>query len=222
MTDTYYRKHPPLAGPRTRDTGLWWKRPFDVALGGIALLLASPLILGLAIAIELEDGGPPLFAQDRVGLRGQRFRMWKLRTMRAGCDQEPHRRTAADWFTGRADGGQFKTLGDPRITRVGRLLRRFDLDELPQLFNVVRGDMSLVGPRPAIPYELAHYQPAYFRRLAVPPGITGLWQVSGRDRLSAAEMMALDLEYVREASPWLDLRVLARTGTALLDAAARR
>ena len=221
MTDTY-AKRPPLAGSGSRDAGLWWKRPFDVALGGIALLLAAPLIAALAIAIELEDGGSALFAQDRVGLRGRPFRMWKLRTMRTDCDQALHQRTAADWFTGRARGDGYKTLSDPRVTRVGRLLRRFDLDELPQLFNVVRGDMSLVGPRPAIPYELAHYEPAYFRRLTVPPGMTGLWQVSGRDRLSAAEMMELDLEYVREVSPWLDLRVLARTAPALLDAAARR
>jgi lipopolysaccharide/colanic/teichoic acid biosynthesis glycosyltransferase len=143
--------------------------------------------------------------------------MWKLRTMRAGCEQATHRGAAAEWFRGGATGGSYKTLGDPRITRLGRWIRRFDLDELPQLFNVLRGDMSLVGPRPAIPYELSLYQPAYFRRLAVPPGITGLWQVSGRARLSGPEMMELDLRYVRDASPWLDLLVLARTGAAVLD-----
>ena len=220
MPDTLAR--PPLAGRRAAAPDLWWKRPFDVVLGTILLLAALPVILCLGVAVELEDAGPAFFAQDRVGLRGRQFRIWKLRSMRAGADQAAHRRTAADWFTGRAAGDRFKTLADPRITRVGRLLRRFDLDELPQLFNVLRGDMSLVGPRPAIPYELAHYEPDYFRRLAVPPGMTGLWQVSGRDRLSAAEMMELDLRYVREASPWLDLRVLARTGPALLATAAGR
>ena len=221
MPDTCLARSP-LAERRAGASGLWWKRPFDVVLGTLALLAALPLILCLAVAVELEDAGPAFFAQDRVGLRGRRFRMWKLRTMRPGCEQATHRRTAADWFTGRAAGDRYKTLADPRITRVGRLLRRFDLDELPQLFNVLRGDMSLVGPRPAIPYELSHYEPAYFHRLAVPPGMTGLWQVSGRHRLSGPEMMELDLRYVREASPWLDLRVLARTGPALLASAAGR
>ena len=207
---------------RASVSSLWWKRPFDVVLGTALLLITLPVILCLALGVELEDGGPAFFAQERVGHRGRRFRMWKLRTMHAGCEQVTHRRTAANWFTGRADGSAYKTLADPRITRVGRLLRRFDLDELPQLLNVMTGDMSLVGPRPAIPYELEHYEPVYFRRLAVPPGMTGLWQVSSREQLSAAEMMDLDLQYVREISPWLDLQVLARTGAALVAAAARR
>ncbi|HKF77288.1 MAG TPA: sugar transferase [Candidatus Dormibacteraeota bacterium] len=200
---------------------LWWKRPTDLLLGSLALLVALPLVLCLAIVVVLDDAGPAFFSQARVGVGGRPFRMWKLRTMRAGCEQDTHRLTAADWFTGRCTGDRYKTLADPRITRAGRLLRRCDLDELPQLFNVLLGDMSLVGPRPAIPYELDHYEPAYFSRFSVPPGITGLWQVSGRDRLSAAEMMELDLRYVREASPWLDLRVLLRTGPALLAAARR-
>jgi len=220
MTDTV-PSHPLATRRRTRRRALWWKRPFDLVLGGIAFALAVPLIVALAIAVELEDGGPAFFAQERVGRRGERFHMWKLRTMRDGCEQATHRHTAADWFAGQPVEGSYKTLADPRITRVGRWLRRFDLDELPQLFNVLRGDMSLVGPRPAIPYELSLYQPVHFRRLAVLPGITGLWQVSGRARLSAAEMMELDLRYVREASPWLDLRVLARTGGAVLGGEGR-
>jgi lipopolysaccharide/colanic/teichoic acid biosynthesis glycosyltransferase len=221
MHDTHLARQL-LAERRAGVPDLRWKRPLDVALGAIALLVALPLIVCLGVAVELEDCGPAFFRQDRVGLHGRQFRIWKLRTMRTGCEQETHQRTAVDWFTGRANGDRYKTLADPRITRVGRLLRRFDLDELPQLFNVLLGDMSLVGPRPAIPYELTHYEPAYFRRLTVPPGMTGLWQVSGRDHLSAAEMMELDLRYVREASPWMDLQVLARTGPALLAAAARR
>jgi lipopolysaccharide/colanic/teichoic acid biosynthesis glycosyltransferase len=217
MTNTSLTR--PLASGGAATPNLWWKRPFDLVLGGIALVVSLPLMCCLAVAVTLEDGGPALFEQDRVGRHGGRFRMWKLRTMRAGCEQGTHRRTAADWFGGRAAAGdRYKTLADPRITRVGRLLRRLDLDELPQLFNVVRGEMSLVGPRPAIPYELAHYQPAYFGRLEVPPGMTGLWQVSGRDRMSAAEMMALDLRYARQVSPWLDLRIMARTPAALLAA----
>jgi lipopolysaccharide/colanic/teichoic acid biosynthesis glycosyltransferase len=211
----------PQSLSQSRTAILWWKRPFDLLLGGIALLLAVPLICCLAIAVTLEDGGSALFEHERVGLRGRCFRMWKLRTMRAGCEQGPHQRCAVDWFTGKAVGDRYKTLDDPRVTRVGRFLRRLDLDELPQLFNVVLGDMSLVGPRPAIPYELAHYQPAYYRRFTVPPGMTGLWQVSDRDRLSAAEMMELDLRYASEASPWRDLRVMARTVPALVTAARR-
>lgn len=212
---------PWLAVGPARPSALWWKRPFDLVLGTIALLVALPLIICLAMAVLLESPGPAFFGQERVGHRARRFRIWKLRTMHAGCDQGPHERAAADWFEGRATGDRFKTLADPRITGVGVLLRRTSLDELPQLLNVVLGDMSLVGPRPAIPYELEHYRPEHFRRFDVPPGVTGLWQVTRRDRLSAAEMMKLDLRYVREASPWLDLKVLAMTAPALLLAAAR-
>lgn len=202
-------------------SALWWKRPLDLLLGTIALLVALPLILCLAGAVLLDSAGPAFFGQERVGYRGRRFRMWKLRTMYTGNDQTVHQCAAADWFAGRAGGDRYKSLADPRITRVGGLLRRTNLDELPQLLNVVLGDMSLVGPRPAIPYELVHYRPAYFQRLGVPPGMTGLWQVTRRDQLSAAEMMELDLRYVRDASPWLDLKVLAMTAPALLASAAR-
>ena len=219
MTDT--RLTLPAASGRHAARNLWWKRPFDLVLGGAALLVTAPLIGFLAAAVILEDGGPALFEQDRVGFHGRAFRMWKLRTMRVDCDQAAHQRGVTDWFRGRPAGHRYKTLADARVTRVGRLLRRLDLDELPQLFNVLHGDMSLVGPRPAIPYELAHYQPSYFGRLDVPPGMTGLWQVSDRAGMSAAEMMALDLRYAREASPWLDLSVMARTVLAVLAAARR-
>ena len=214
-----YLAEPPLAA-RHWPVRLWWKRPLDLLVGTIALLVALPVILVLALAVAVESPGPAFFGQERVGFQGRRFRMWKLRTMKVGCDDALHRRTARDWFAGRAGhGDRYKTLADDRITRVGRLLRRINLDELPQLVNVVLGDMSLVGPRPAIPYELAHYDPVYYKRLNVPPGITGLWQVTRRDRLSAAEMMELDLQYVRDASPWLDLSVLARTWPAVLASA---
>src|SRR6266436_5778897 len=135
---------------------LGWKRPYDLVLATIALLGALPLILCLALAVVLDSPGPAFFEQERVGLEGRRFRIWKLRSMRADCDQAVHRRAAARWFAGRAGSDGYKSLDDPRITRVGRLLRRTNLDELPQLLNVVKGDMSLVGPRPAIPYELTH------------------------------------------------------------------
>ena len=220
MPRTYELARPRLALGPTLLPALWWKRPLDLVLATVALLLVLPLMLVLALAVVVESPGPALFGQERVGRDGRLFRMWKLRSMHVDCDQSAHKRAAATWFAGRADGAAFKTLADPRITRVGRLLRRTNLDELPQLLNVLLGDMSLVGPRPAIPYELIHYRRAYFARLNVPPGITGLWQVTRRDRLSAAEMMRLDLRYVRQASLWLDLKVLAMTPAALVTSAA--
>jgi len=220
MSRTFPAERPLTLGPAVAPA-LGWKRPFDLVLGTIALVGALPLILCLALAVVLDSPGPAFFRQERVGRNGRRFRIWKLRSMHAGCDQAAHRRAAARWFAARPTGDGYKSLDDPRITRLGRLLRRSNLDELPQLFNVVRGDMSLVGPRPAIPYELDHYRGADFQRLSVPPGITGLWQVSRRDRLSAAEMMELDLRYVREASTWLDLRILVMTVPAVLASARR-
>jgi lipopolysaccharide/colanic/teichoic acid biosynthesis glycosyltransferase len=183
------------------------------------LAALGPLLVVLAIAILLESGGPAFYKQERVGIHGRRFRMWKLRTMRVNNDEKAHREAAAKWFEGRQSSNGYKTLDDPRITRVGRVLRRTSLDELPQMFNVLRGDMSIVGPRPAIPYELDLYEPEYFRRQEVPPGITGLWQVSGRENISAGKMMDLDLSYVREASLSLDLMILIKTGPAVLGSA---
>jgi lipopolysaccharide/colanic/teichoic acid biosynthesis glycosyltransferase len=201
---------------------LWWKRVLDLMVGGACLIMALPVIGLLALLVKLESPGPAFFRQERIGRFGAHFRIFKLRTMQVGCDETPHREAAAAWFAGRAVDERYKTLADPRITRVGRILRRLDLDELPQLFNVVRGEMSLVGPRPAIPYELAHYRPEYLERFLVPPGITGLWQVTQRECLSAPEMMQLDLQYVKEASLWLDLKILLMTVPALVAAALGR
>jgi lipopolysaccharide/colanic/teichoic acid biosynthesis glycosyltransferase len=199
---------------------LWWKRPLDLLAAIVLLVPGLPLIGVLALLVAFESRGPVFFRQERVGQHGTRFRIWKLRSMRHGCPDETHRVAVSEWFAGHPDAEPYKTLADPRVTgRVGRWLRRVDLDELPQLFNVLRGEMSLVGPRPAIPYELGLYQPAYLDRLEVPPGLTGLWQVTSRDRLSAAEMMTLDLRYVRDASLGLDLRILALTAVAVLGAA---
>jgi lipopolysaccharide/colanic/teichoic acid biosynthesis glycosyltransferase len=206
-------------GAPSPDHGLWWKRPLDLAIG-IPLTFASlPLIAVLALLVGADSPGPAFFRQERVGRAGRSFRMWKLRTMQTGCRDDRHRQAAAAWFAGRASAGDYKTLEDPRITRVGRWVRRLELDELPQLFNVLHGEMSLVGPRPAIPYELTHYQPTYLDRLKVPPGMTGLWQVTRRERLSAAEMMELDLRYVRRASPWLDVKTLVRTAGVVVGRA---
>jgi lipopolysaccharide/colanic/teichoic acid biosynthesis glycosyltransferase len=192
------------------------KRLVDLAGAGIALLLLSPLMLAIALAIRLDSAGPALFFQDRVGQDGRVFRMWKFRSMYLGSVDQPHRSAAAAWFAAKPRPDGYKLRDDARVTRVGRWLRRTSLDELPQLFNVLRGDMSLVGPRPAIPYELTYYEPAYFARQLVKPGMTGLWQVLGRDQLPASEMMSLDARYVREQSLGLDLRILALTLPALL------
>lgn len=210
-------------GSRSSDSvgRMWWKRPLDLTLGVSLAVGLLPVLCALALLVRMESGGPIFFLQERVGIAGRRFNIYKFRTMHLNSDENPHRAAAARWFAGHTNGNGFKSLHDPRITRVGRFLRRFSLDELPQLLNVLRGEMSLVGPRPAIPYELEYYLPAYFDRQRVPPGITGLWQVSGRDRVSAARMMEIDLRYVREASLWLDLRILARTAAAVLSSAVR-
>lgn len=188
----------------------WWKRPFDLAVTVPLMVLALPLILVLAAVVRFDSPGPAFFLQERVGIGGSRFRMWKLRSMRTDARQEAHERAAEAWFTD-PTLARYKSLEDPRITRLGRYLRRSNLDELPQLFNVLRGEMSLVGPRPAIPYELKFYRPQDFDRQAVRPGITGVWQLSDRDRISATRMMELDARYVSTQSPWLDARILFDT-----------
>lgn len=194
---------------------LVWKRPLDLVLGAAALVVLAPAVLAIGVLIRIDSPGPALFRQQRVGRNGLSFQMWKFRSMYVRSDDAPHREAAAAWFAAAPSPGGYKLRDDPRITRMGRLLRRTSLDELPQLLNVIRGEMSLVGPRPAIPYELAHYEPTYFERQLVKPGMTGLWQVLGRDRLPAPEMMALDRRYVRECSLLLDLKILATTIPAL-------
>src|ERR671935_653441 len=183
----------PISLPRPRWLHAAMKRLIDLVVGLALLTFLAPLILLIVAAIRLDSPGPALYRQRRIGKNGVLFEMWKFRSMHSDSDDRNHREAAAAWFAGDAAPGGYKAKRDPRVTRVGRLLRRTSLDELPQVFNVVRGEMSLVGPRPAIPYELAYYQTAYFERQAVKPGMTGLWQISGRDRLAAPQMMALDL-----------------------------
>ncbi len=196
------------------------KRVLDLVLLVPILLVAGPLMALVALAIWLCDGRPILFRQVRLGMGGRPFEMLKFRTMRPASDAA-HREYAARWIEqGRpfsdGDGAVYKMADDPRITRLGAILRRFSLDELPQLINVVRGEMSLIGPRPAIPYEVEHYQPWHRRRLEAPPGLTGLWQVSGRNRLSFDEMVRLDIDYIDHWSVARDLAILARTPRAVL------
>ncbi|MGL6211271.1 MAG: sugar transferase [Paracoccaceae bacterium] len=188
-----------------------WKRALDVCLVLMGLGAVAPIGLAIALAIWLTDGGPVFFVQKRVGLDGRLFGMVKFRSMRQGAE------SLKAGLTGDRDGLCFKSRQDPRVTRVGRVLRRLSLDELPQLWNVLVGEMSLVGPRPALPEEVAAY-PAHARgRLAVLPGITGLWQVSGRADIGFDEMIALDLTYARDVTLRGDLAILSRTAGAVLS-----
>ncbi len=176
-------------------------RVVDATLAGVGLAIASPVLAAAAVAIKLDDGGPVLYRQRRVGLRGREFELVKLRTMKIGAERE--------------GAGYAVVEGDPRITRAGRALRRLSIDEIPQLWNVVRGDMSLIGPRPTLAYQVDQYTPRQRRRLDIKPGITGWAQVHGRARLPWDERIELDVWYVEHRSPWVDLKILARTPAAL-------
>jgi lipopolysaccharide/colanic/teichoic acid biosynthesis glycosyltransferase len=192
------------------------KRLLDVILCAVGLLVLFPVLVGIALAVRLTSRGPALFRQERLGLGARPFTCLKFRTMYVDAPDALHREYVTRLLTEAAPpsggiGGLFKLEHDPRVTPIGRWLRRTSLDELPQLVNVLRGDMSLVGPRPALAWETELYRPEEHRRFEVLPGITGLWQVSGRSRLSMREALALDVEYVRRRSLTLDLWILART-----------
>ena len=176
-------------------------RALDIASASVGLVLASPFLAAAAIAIKLDGGGPVLYRQQRIGKDGREFELVKLRTMVVGAEGQ-----GAGWAVDH---------GDPRITRVGSMLRRVSLDELPQLWNVVRGEMSLIGPRPTLAYQVEQYTPHQRRRLDVRPGITGWAQVQGRASLPWEERIELDVWYVEHRSPLLDLKILARTPLAL-------
>jgi lipopolysaccharide/colanic/teichoic acid biosynthesis glycosyltransferase len=177
-------------------------RAVDMAGAGLGLAVAAPVLAAAAVAIKLEDRGPVLYRQRRVGLRGEEFELLKLRTMVLGAERQ--------------GAGFAVNRGDPRITRVGRVLRRLSLDELPQLWNIVRGEMSLVGPRPTLAYQVEQYTERQRRRLEVKPGLTGWAQIHGRAALPWRERIELDVWYVEHRSPWLDLEILLRTPLALL------
>jgi lipopolysaccharide/colanic/teichoic acid biosynthesis glycosyltransferase len=197
-------------------------RALDVAVSAVLLLVLSPVFLVLTIAIRLDSSGRALYRQRRVGRNQEPFTVNKFRTMHSGAGHETHREFVIGLIAARElapgetqaqrdESNFFKMANDTRVTRVGRFLRKSSLDELPQLWNVLRGDMSLVGPRPPIPYEVEHYPPHWFDRFAVKPGMTGLWQVNGRSELGLEEMIALDVEYARTRSLWLNVKILART-----------
>jgi len=188
------------------------KRIIDVVFSGLFLLVGAPFLAVVALAIKLDSRGPVIFKQTRVGRGGRHFTFYKFRSM--AIDAE--RRKDEIEHLNEVSGPVFKVRNDPRVTRVGRILRRFSLDELPQFYNVLKGDMSLVGPRPPLPEEVRRYQPWHLKRLSVTPGITCLWQVNGRSRIGFDEWVRLDLEYIAKRSILLDVIIIARTVPAVL------
>jgi exopolysaccharide biosynthesis polyprenyl glycosylphosphotransferase len=210
--------------PNTANKGMiWWvsssqayhysKRAIDIVLAMITLILLSPIFVLVALMIKLDSPGPVFFIQTRVGKWGKLFSCLKLRSMYV--DAEARKSELASF--NEADGPVFKIKDDPRITRIGRIIRKWSLDEIPQLINVLRGEMSLVGPRPPLPSEVAQYEYYQLRRLDVKPGITGLQQVSGRSNLDFTEWISLDIEYIERRSLWFDMLILLRTIPAVIS-----
>ncbi|MFN0150786.1 MAG: sugar transferase [bacterium] len=204
----------PMKGP-----ALFLKRLLDVGAAFVCIVILSPVFLVIALAIRMTSKGPVFFRQNRVGQGGREFTFYKFRTMRVDTDERLHREYARNFINGSGthrDGAPdaqpvFKLTNDPRVTPVGRMLRKTSLDELPQLLNIVRGEMSLVGPRPPIAYEIQHYKEWHRRRLEAKPGLTGLWQVSGRSSVPFNEMVLMDLYYIDNWSLWSDFKILLRT-----------
>jgi lipopolysaccharide/colanic/teichoic acid biosynthesis glycosyltransferase len=201
--------------PTGRDVPQSWltlKRAIDIIVGSLILIVAAPIVALAALAIACVTGGTPFFAQERVGMSGRRFKMYKLRTMVTGA----HAMRQSVMHLNEVDGPVFKIRNDPRLHPLGRFLRQTSIDELPNLFNVVLGDMSLVGPRPALPSEVEHYDAVARRRLSVPQGVTCLWQINGRSQVSFEYWMELDNRYVDQWTPWGDLLIVAKTIPAVL------
>lgn len=199
------------------------KRISDILIAALTLAIFSPFWFLIALLIKFDSKGPTFYAQERVGMDGRIFVVYKFRTMRVDADSEIHREYQRKFIAGDAEANvgdaqmpAYKLRNDPRVTRVGRLLRRLSLDEVPQLFNVLRGDMSVVGPRPPIPYEVEAYELRHRKRLDMKPGLTGLWQVSGRNRLPFEEMVKLDLFYIENWSLLFDLKIILRTVLVML------
>jgi lipopolysaccharide/colanic/teichoic acid biosynthesis glycosyltransferase len=194
-------------------SGAWVKRLLDLTGSCLALVLLSPLFALIIIAIRCEGPGPAMFTQTRVGRQGRLFKIYKFRSMHVDAEARLHGLLASNQHR---QGVTFKLKHDPRVTRVGHWLRKLSFDELPQFFNVLVGDMSLVGPRPPIPREVAHYTLADRRRLAAPPGITCIWQISGRAEIDFPQQVELDVLYIETQCLWQDLRILAKTLPAVV------
>ena len=202
----------PLHCGHVPEIGLLMKRGLDIVLASMAVTVLSPLVLAIAIAVKLDSHGPVFYLSERIGKKGRVFRCIKFRTM----VRDAEKRRAEIMHMNERDGVLFKITDDPRITRLGRILRKYSLDELPQFFNVLRGEMSIVGPRPPLASEVREYKLNHLRRLDVMPGITGLWQVQARQDPSFDNYISLDVSYVDNWSVWLDLKILARTVVVVL------
>ncbi len=203
---------PPWLGQRQPG----WKRGFDVLVSGAAAVCLLPFLLLIALLIRIVSPGPVLFAQERVGYLGRKFKLWKFRTMRLHADSSVHRDQVTREMQSEDPLTKLDSFRDPRVIPCGRWLRLTGLDELPQLFNILRGDMSVIGPRPDPVYAADQYQPWHAARLDVLPGVTGLWQVSGKNRTTFKQMIRLDIAYARRLSPWLDLKILLKTPLAIV------
>lgn len=206
---------PPTVVPRSR-RNYAVKRVFDFFVSLIAIILLSPIFLLVALLVKLDSKGPALFHQERIGEAGKPFQVYKFRSMRANSDDAVHRAAVAKFLEGKKiaeEGGEnvYKLAKDPRITRVGGFIRATSLDELPQLFNILRGDMSLVGPRPALRYEVEQYRYRHRYRLLVKPGLTGIWQVYGRSKVDFETLVSMDLHYVTDGTFWLDMKLILLT-----------
>jgi lipopolysaccharide/colanic/teichoic acid biosynthesis glycosyltransferase len=199
------------------------QRCFDIVFALVLIILVSPILVGVALAVRLDSRGPAFFRQRRVGYLEREFTLFKFRSMRVDADPQAHQEYVTALIKGEKSNPSgereslYKVAVDNRITGVGRWIRRWSLDELPQLFNVLRGDMTLVGPRPAIPYEVAEYPSWYRERFSVKPGLTGYWQVSGRSERTYEEMVRLDIEYAKRRSLGLDLSILLKTPWVVLS-----
>lgn len=221
-SETVVRASPETLAEQPRALTLAVCRTLDLLIAGVLFILCTPVLLVACALIRLESPGPAIFRQRRLGRNRRPFTVHKLRTMRLAADPEVHRQYVDQLINGQetthSDGERdlYKLANDDRVTRVGRLLRRTSLDELPQLLDVLRGPMSLVGPRPVIPYEAELYPEAYNRRFAVKPGLTGLWQVSGRSECSYREMVALDIAWAERCSVGGYISIVARTPLVLL------
>ncbi len=222
-----YPVHSTFSASVKRDKAVYYllKRGLDAALAAMLLVLLFPLLLIVSLAIALDSSGPVIFKQIRVGAKrrqhagktdweAQTFTLYKFRTMTHNADQSVHQAFIKAFIEGQVEAnsdGAFKLTNDPRVTMVGRFLRKTSLDELPQLYNVLKGEMSLVGPRPVPVYEVEQYKRWHWKRLAATPGLTGLWQVRGRSAVSYDEMIRLDLDYIAHQSIWLDAEILLMT-----------
>lgn len=207
QTDQRAKHGPIVVRPRKQYLYRFLKRFFDTILSALGLICLSPLFLILAIWIMIDDFGSPFYSQVRIGKNGRRFRMWKLRSMVKNADALKKELLAQNEI----EGAMFKMKDDPRITRVGHFIRKYSLDELPQLFNVLKGDMSLIGPRPPLPEEVAQYTDYQKQRLLVTPGCTGLWQVTVRNEADFDEMVDIDLNYIQQRGFMMDLWILVMT-----------